>query len=290
VSDSQQTLARLAAIPLEEARPELRRLADQWEAITQVTLPNGQIATIDHSVLVARLRAEAPDLEELANLHVALLTTRSKWPGARFTPQSVEALKHILAQPEFQWQEDRPPTTIERWLQELSNAWNELLRRILSNLGMGDTAGTLSSYCLAGIGGLALILVIAFGLRYILSGFVAEAELPLDGEDEDNLTSEAALQRAQTLSNGGDYRTAVRYLYLSALLLLEERGLLRYDRSKTNREYIRSVAHLPALAANLQDVVEVFDRVWYGFQPLDESSYQRYAARVTDLRQKKTTV
>ena len=75
------------------------------------------------------------------------------------------------------------------------------------------------------------------------------------------LTADAALQRAQTFSAGGDYRTAVRYLYLSTLLLLEERGLFRYDRSLTNREYLRRVAHDPTLSAILQDVVEVFDRV-----------------------------
>jgi hypothetical protein len=77
---------------------------------------------------------------------------------------------------------------------------------------------------------------------------------------------------------------AVRYLYLSALLLLEERGLLRYDRSQTNREYLRGVVHRPDLAAILQEVVEVFDRVWYGFQPIDEAEVSHYTARVAELR------
>src|SRR5574341_98434 len=101
------------------------------------------------------------------------------------------------------------------------------------------------------------------------------------------LTADSALRRAQTLSAASDYRTAVRYLYLSSLLLLEERGLLRYDRSLTNREYLRSVAHLPELASTLRDVVEVFDRVWYGYQLLDAAAYARYADRVADLRRQK---
>jgi hypothetical protein len=41
-------------------------------------------------------------------------------------------------------------------------------------------------------------------------------------------------------SSEGDYRTAVRYLYLSLLLLLEEHGLLRYDRPLTDREYLQA--------------------------------------------------
>jgi hypothetical protein len=62
---------------------------------------------------------------------------------------------------------------------------------------------------------------------------------------------------------------------------------LRYDRSQTNREYLRSLTHLPKLAAILQEVIEVFDRVWYGYQPLDETSYAQYAAQVAKLRQQK---
>jgi hypothetical protein len=37
------------------------------------------------------------------------------------------------------------------------------------------------------------------------------------------------------------------------------------------------------LASLLREVVEVFDRVWYGYQPLDETTYQKYAAQVAEL-------
>jgi len=50
---------------------------------------------------------------------------------------------------------------------------------------------------------------------------------------------------------------------------------------------LRSVAHLPILVAILREVIEVFDRVWYGYQPLDEATYNQYAARVAELRQQK---
>jgi hypothetical protein len=79
----------------------------------------------------------------------------------------------------------------------------------------------------------------------------------------------------------------VRYLYLSSLLLLEERDLIRYDRSQTNQEYLRSVAGRPELAVILQDVIDVFDRVWYGFQSLDSRAYAQYQARVEQLRRQK---
>lgn len=142
---------------------------------------------------------------------------------------------------------------------------------------VGQLLAVLATVALAG--------VVAYLLAKVVGEFTAEARTH-DDEDAHGvpLTADAALHRAQELSTGGDYRTAVRYLYLSTLLLMEERGLFRYDRSLTNREYLRRVAHDPALSAILQDVVDVFDRVWYGYQPLDELTYQRYANTVETLK------
>ena len=116
---------------------------------------------------------------------------------------------------------------------------------------------------------------------------MTEADIASEAEGGEILTADMALKKAQQLSSGGDYRTAVRYLYLSSLLLLDERGLLRYDRSQTNREYLRSVANHPHLANPLRRVIDVFDRVWYGYQPLTQDDYTRYAEQVNKLRRQK---
>ena len=84
-----------------------------------------------------------------------------------------------------------------------------------------------------------------------------------------------------------DHRSAVRYLYLSALLTLEERALLQHNRSQTNREYLRSVAHVPHLAARLSRVIDVFERVWYGYHAIDETAYARYRNWVIELGREK---
>ncbi len=106
-------------------------------------------------------------------------------------------------------------------------------------------------------------------------------------EGDDRLTSKGAFKRAETLSTEGDYRNAIRYLYLSSLLVLDERGVMRYDRSRTNREYLHSISSRPELAKPLHDVIEVFDRVWYGFEAVDETTYKSYVEHVEELREKK---
>lgn len=69
---------------------------------------------------------------------------------------------------------------------------------------------------------------------------------------------------------------------------MDERGILRYDRSKTNREYLRSVSNMPELAKPLGEVIEVFDNVWYGYHSLEEETFKKYSDRVEELKGKKS--
>lgn len=285
LQQTQSLIASLREASPETSRPQLLATAEQWENITTVILPDGAQILLDHSFLVSQLRAEPPDLNRLNGLLTVLLATRQNWPQAEFSSQDMEALTHILARPEFQWPPEQP-SLIDIWLQRLLDAFFNLVTRLLPNSAAIGLEGSLLNYILTGLVALVLAVILFYISRSLLADWVREGEIEMQSETGDEaLTVNTALRRAQTLSRAGDYRAAVRYLYLSSLLLLEERRLLRYDRSRTNREYLHSVAHLPQLATILRDVTEVFDRVWYGHQSLDEAAYDRYAARITDLNQ-----
>jgi uncharacterized protein DUF4129 len=286
VAATQALASDLKDAPPGKVRAELSAEADHWAAVTEVVLSDGTRLPLDTGFIVSRLRADPPDLKQLDAWLSALLSAHSAWPRPRHSAQDLKDLALILARPEFQWQ-PRQPSWLEKWWQDIQDRFWRFVARLLGSSSV-TADGSFITYALTGIGILALVLVLAFALRGVLANFVAEAEAAADAEASgERLTADSALQRAQTLSAAGDYRTAVRYLYLSSLLLLEERGLLRYDRSLTNREYLRSVANLPELAPILRDVVEVFDRVWYGYQALDAAAYTDYANRVADLRRQK---
>jgi hypothetical protein len=138
------------------------------------------------------------------------------------------------------------------------------------------------------VSSILLAILLFFVFRMVFADFVKESQM-VDQENsaDEPLTSQTAFEKAQSLSRGGDFRSAVRYLYLSSLLVLDERRLLRYDRSKTNREYLRSVSNSPELAQPLEEVIEVFDNVWYGHHPLEEESFKHYSERVRELKDKK---
>jgi hypothetical protein len=283
----EETLAlvdELGDLPAETAHSRLDAAAGEWERVTHVTLSDGTAIPVDHAFLLSHLRADPPDLDRLAGLLEALLGARDGWSLQAPDQAALDRLADILARPEFRWQPEQPSAIHE--------LWQRLLERIQEFLGwlLPDSAGSappipLLRYALAIVCAGILGAVLAYTVRNLLAGTVAEATIdPLGDANEERMTVSTALQRAQALSAGGNYRTAVRYLYLSTLLLLEERDVLRYDRSMTNREVLQTVAHLPHLAATLHAIVDVFDRVWYGYQALDEAAYARYAALVTDLR------
>lgn len=283
-------LAHAQAVPLDDYWQQLadlrQRVADEPEAvadrlgeITAVSLPSGQTIPVNHSFLIRELRSG--DGERAAALFDTLLQQQQSWPPPQFTAADREPLDDILQRPEFQYNQP-PPSRLQQWWQDVVDRFWAFMARLLPNRSTpaGQLLGALTTW----LGGVLLVLVIGVALRNLLGGLVADAYFVADDPAEELLSAEGARARAQQWAEAGDYRTAVRYLYLSALLLLEEHNLLRYDRSRTNREYLRSVAHRPELAAILQEVVELFDRVWYGFQPLGQGDYERYAAQVEALK------
>jgi hypothetical protein len=290
LEETQALVSDLQNLPPEESGARLSAAADRWAAINRVILPDGRTVPVDHTFLVTQLRADPPDLPLLSQRLTTLLNTRTTWPPPHHSAADLTTLKPILVQPEFQWQPEQPSLLAKWWRRFWEAVWNRI-RPWLPERGLISLDSSFFPwfrYLFIGLGSLSLFLVLFFFLRGVLGDFVAESKVGPDLEAGDEaLTADTAFKEAQRLSGGGDYRTAVRYLYLSSLLLLDERRLLRYDRSQTNREYLRGVAHLPKLQGILREVIDVFDRVWYGYQPLDEHDYQQYAAQVTALRQQK---
>lgn len=125
----------------------------------------------------------------------------------------------------------------------------------------------------------------AVGLGAMVIFFVRQIRMNLISEAQDEVaepalarveTERAALAHAETAEAASDFRGALRYLYLSAILHLQERGVLPYDKSLTNREYLRQAQDDLALHAALGPAITVFDEVWYGYKPCDAETIANY--------------
>ena len=274
-------ISQLNELSNEEITQNLIDLANQWEVITEV-VADGQIIPIDNGYLIKLMRADQPDLEEIDTLLLALLDAHQTYPRQVFSTSTLPSLQEILSRPEFQWAEPAP-NPINDWLQKIWDVVNRWLNDLLGNFAQYIPSNT--TWLMV----ILLVAILFFVFRTLFVDFIKEAQLNGEESGENELlTSESAFNKAQSLSRGGDYRSAVRYLYLSSLLLMDERGVLRYDRSKTNREYLRSVANSPELAKPLEEVIEVFDNVWYGYHSLEEESFKHYSDRVEELKDKKS--
>lgn len=281
VRDTRQAIRQMESKAESAVRQELNQLAAQWDQVGAVELPDRSIVQIKSTYLTAELRTDPPNLERLGNLLDALLRAHEEYPQNVFTLEDLAPLQEILARPEFQWEESRPlvmPDWLDRffaWLDRLTN------RVVNATLPYGRIPLILTAV-------LVFLLSLFFISRGLSRSLVREAQMAADESQGDAmLTSKGAFKRAEGLSMQGDYRNAIRYLYLSSLLVLDEQGVMRYDRSRTNREYLRSVSSRPELANPLRDVIEVFDRVWYGFEAIDENTYKSYVEHVEELRDKK---
>lgn len=278
MQESHDIVSQLENESDEEILQELVQLAGRWEAVTEVDV-QGQSIPVDHQYLTEMMRADPPDLDSLKKNLASFLDAQQGAPTGAFSPADLIPLAEILARPEFQWAEAAPNPAAE-WIQKILDTITRWMDKFL-----GVTFDVASSDVIPVVMAVALAIVFIFIARTLFSDFLNEAQIKENGEEEP-LTSEAALAKAQQLSRGGDYRAAVRYLYLSTLLILDERGVMRYDRSKTNREYLRSVSNSPELSQPLGEVIEVFDNVWYGNHALEEESFNHYSRRVEELKEK----
>ena len=60
------------------------------------------------------------------------------------------------------------------------------------------------------------------------------------------------------------YADAIRLALLALIARLEKHGLLRYDTTRTNREYQRELRQRADLAACFGQLARIYERVWYG--------------------------
>ena len=258
----------------------LEDAATRLVATSSVRLPGEATITVDNGWLRDALKSAEPDLPTIAERLGAIIDALAQPPNAA-PADARERLKRMLDQPPFK-QPDAAQTPA--WLDEFFDWLGRLLENAFRPLGrISPSGGRTVAWGIAIVGAVLLVGVLVYLLRGLRRGVVAGARAD-DGDPESNLTAKTALDQAGGLARGGDYRTAVRYLYISALLWLDEHDMLRYDRALTNREYLERVRDNPALRERMTPIVETFDRVWYGHLPIDAESFAVYQRQVDELR------
>ncbi len=247
-----------------------------WAGVGGVRLADESVTPVDSGWLRFDAHPSTGQLQAASARVEALLAYRARRDGALDDPAMLAALERVLADERFRYGQDEggPSPTLA------APSGSGSAARSSASGGLAATIGQVVLIAVAVLVVVGVLLSLARNLRVL--------PVELSPEDEaENIppTAQAAADRAEQSTAIQDYRAAVRYLYLSSLLLLDERGAIHFSSALTNREHLAQVADRPRVRDLLHPIVETFDRVWYGLAPVDEAAYRQFRQRVDQLKQ-----
>ncbi len=239
-----------------------------WDGVSQVRLADGTPVTVDLGWIRAPLIDAQPNALDALHRQVKALIAyhdnQIDMIDETGKNASLDSLAEVLRDPRFQYV-DLTPTPIPDVPQEevpQSTAISSIVQIILL------------------VGGLAVVIVlfVYFARNLQIQGASIESV-----QNSDPTTSSDAQSLATDHAQTQDYRSAVRYLYLASLLVLDERGIIHYDSSLTNREHLRYLRDKPQIHDLLRQVINAFEEVWYGYLPINEAYYEHFRHQVDEL-------
>jgi hypothetical protein len=249
----------------------------------QIARGRGQPITVDHTWLTGHL-AEALSAATAAGRGAALDAAACDLASYRAAlapaPRVDRArLRAVVARvvPAAPVGRRLPLAWLRRLIQRIPSWLERLLSRLPSRWG---PAPRLLFWVVLGLAGAVLLGGLALAARAIIRRFARSVELAGPGAETGRPwappDAEVVLARARQAAAAGAYREAIRHLYLSLLLKLDLAGLLSYQPSKTNWEYLRALraeGKLPT--GEVASLTHIFDRKWYGGEQAAVSDYHQ---------------
>jgi hypothetical protein len=191
----------------------------------------------------------------------------------------------------------KPNQDSKSWLSDSLENFFERIGKFLEKLFDNRQAPNAPSAQLGpGIGQVIIAILIA-----ILAGFLifmlaqlrfgkkgkSESSETLISAEEARRTADQWISEADRLAAAGQFREAVRCLYLACLIRMDEQQILRFERHETNWEHLyrfRDLPHKPT-GFDLDPVTRNFDAAWYGFVPQSQANVDEFKGAYTTLLQ-----
>lgn len=256
--------------------PFLDRAAALLEPLDTVTLPSGAETAVDNRELVTLIRD--PNKTQVAQTRLVALRDALAQPLYTTSASDLVLLQTLLNRPPFAQESSALPA----WLNDILVRILQFFDRLVNNTARGVFDGRDLIVLLGIVLVMVVLLYLMRGLRRNLVNEEALASLP---EARQVRTPGEAFDNARTFARQGDYRNAVRQLYLATLLQLDRQGKIKFDPTLTNREYLHQTSNDPGTTAALAPIVETFDRVWYGFEPITSTEFDAYRTRVEKVQE-----
>ncbi|MCF6312000.1 MAG: hypothetical protein L3J39_06075 [Verrucomicrobiales bacterium] len=250
-------------------------------------------------------------------------------PSTRAAVKTVEAsdfeaaVQETLQQTHFQWRlsreqlengdQDKSEGFVSGLLKSLVASIKEgfksvedLLDRLFNGKSEKRSAGDFKGFGSMGeIASISLVVLLVIMLAAVITIIVrrrrqmgvveAEAEVvePIDLESEQVLASQLPedewMKMAREKIEKGEYRLAIRALFLASLAHLGERDLLKVARFKSNRDYRGELSlkarSMPQVIEAFGENVSLFEWVWYGLHDIGGEAVERFTDNYEKITQ-----
>ena len=187
-------------------------------------------------------------------------------------------LHNILNRSDYKEKEDSAVGTffkkvrraVTNFLNDIWAAFRRLLVKIFS-VGAGGSWVTKVLVVL-------VLGAIGFGLFRVVKQIEPRRKRPskrtvLGEEIEAGTTPRDLAEAAMAAARAGDYRLAIRKLYVSLLYEMGNRELIELDDSLTNHEYLARASRYQSLIPSLNFLTDSFDLHWYGMLPTSPEDF-----------------
>lgn len=196
-----------------------------------------------------------------------------------------DKIREILSRPAYQ---PEPQTLVGAFVKKvlrkvrgfISEIYSALTRLLEKVLGASANSGWVSNLLLIAVLAAALVVAVRLGRRIRRPQRNRKrTRLVLGEEVSVDATSGELAEAGLAAARAGDFRTAVRKLYVSLLYELVERNLVELEESATNHEYLSKASRFSGLAGPMRYLTDRFDYVWYGMFPSSADDFAAYYAR-----------
>jgi hypothetical protein len=194
------------------------------------------------------------------------------------------ALERILTRREFG--NVKGPSAWDLFRQRVNRWIQELVLRFLRQIGRYPMGATILFWLVI----LAVVVWLAVVLFRYWTRRAAREELQTPDSVAYVRTWQEWVQAAREAATRGDFREAVHSAYWAGVSYLEDSEVVRKDRTRTPREYMRLVSNSTQLIASgrktreaLSALTVVLEQVWYGMRPASNQDFAKAMQSVEAL-------
>lgn len=155
---------------------------------------------------------------------------------------------------------------------------NNVFGKWLLNLFKGINLDKVEKFLIYALATFAFALLVWGGIKFDFFNLITQKPTPIEqqivSELMEDISDKDFSPQIEAAIRAGDFRMAIRWMYIEILQTLHHRNLIAWAVYKTNDDYARELRQMPFHKAFLA-VSRVYEKVFYGNLQLSEADFEQ---------------